>query len=74
MSVVVRGGKPYLYRPVRRNGRVTSEYVASGDEALELARMIVAVRHAAAESRRRERDEERANSSNSTVSTRNWTG
>lgn len=38
MSVVFRAGRPYLYRSVRRGGRVTSEYVASGREAVELAR------------------------------------
>src|SRR5262245_56131522 len=33
MSLVHRNGRPYLYRSVRRDGRVTSEYVASGIDA-----------------------------------------
>ena len=31
MGLVYRNGRPYLYRSVRRGGRVTSEYLASGD-------------------------------------------
>jgi hypothetical protein len=30
MSLVRRGGKTYLYRSVRRGGRVTSRYMAGG--------------------------------------------
>jgi hypothetical protein len=33
MALVRRGGKVYLYRSIRRGGRVTSEYVASGPMA-----------------------------------------
>ncbi len=33
MALVRRGGKTYLYRSVRRSGRVTSEYMASGAAA-----------------------------------------
>ncbi|MEW4569726.1 hypothetical protein AB1L88_17820 [Tautonia sp. JC769] len=39
MALVFRNGRPYLYRSVRRNGRVTSEFVASGESALLIARM-----------------------------------
>lgn len=34
MGLVYRNGRPYLYRSVRRNGRVTSEYCGSGQAAL----------------------------------------
>jgi hypothetical protein len=34
MTIVYRGGRPYAYRSVRRNGRVTSEYRGSGEFAL----------------------------------------
>jgi hypothetical protein len=37
MALVYRNGRPYLYRSVRRDGRVTSEYVACGAAALLLA-------------------------------------
>jgi hypothetical protein len=33
MGLVYRNDRPYLYRSVRRNGRVTSEYVAGGEDA-----------------------------------------
>ena len=33
MGLVYRNGRPYLYRSVRRNGRVTSEYLAGGEDA-----------------------------------------
>ncbi len=33
MALVDRNGRTYLYRSIRRNGRVTSEYVASGELA-----------------------------------------
>ncbi len=33
MGLVYRNGRPYLYRSVRRDGRVTSEYVAGGEDA-----------------------------------------
>src|SRR5262245_53376505 len=39
MTLVNRNGRPYLYRSVRRDGRATSEYVASGSDALLLARL-----------------------------------
>jgi hypothetical protein len=34
MGIVYRDGRPYLYRSKRRSGRVTSEYVGSGQDAL----------------------------------------
>ena len=34
MALIYRDGRPYLYRSTRRNGRVTSEYVAGGEAAL----------------------------------------
>jgi hypothetical protein len=39
MALVYRGGKPYLYKSVRRDGRVTSEYVASGESAVVISRI-----------------------------------
>jgi hypothetical protein len=33
MGLVYRNGRHYLYRSVRRNGRVTSEYLAGGEDA-----------------------------------------
>jgi hypothetical protein len=37
MALVYRNGRPYLYRSVRRGGRVTSEYVAGGIAAQLIA-------------------------------------
>jgi hypothetical protein len=34
MALVYRNGRPYSYKSVRRNGRVTSEYRGSGEAAL----------------------------------------
>jgi hypothetical protein len=34
MGLVYRNGRPYLYRSVWRAGRTTSQYVASGTDAL----------------------------------------
>ena len=39
MALVYRDGRPYSYRSVRRNGRVTSEYRGSGQIALLIERM-----------------------------------
>jgi hypothetical protein len=36
MSLIKRGDKQYLIRSIRRNGRVTSQYIASGDRAVQL--------------------------------------
>ena len=37
MALIYRAGRPYLYRSIRRNGRVTSEYRGSGETALLIA-------------------------------------
>ena len=37
MSLVYRDGRPYFYQSVRRAGRVTSQYVASGINAQLIA-------------------------------------
>ena len=37
MGLVYRNGRPYLYRSVRRGGRVTSEYLGRGIDALLIA-------------------------------------
>ena len=34
MALVYRNGRPYLYKSIRRGGRVTSEYRGSGETAL----------------------------------------
>jgi hypothetical protein len=34
MGLVYRNGRPYLYRSKRRGGRVTSEYLGRGEDAL----------------------------------------
>ena len=44
MALVYRGGRPYLYKSVRRGGRVTSEYVASGESAVLISRLEAAGR------------------------------
>ena len=33
MGLVYRNGRPYLYQSVRRGGRVTSQYLAGGEDA-----------------------------------------
>lgn len=37
MGLVYRNGRPYLYRSVRRGGRVTSQYLGRGEDALLIA-------------------------------------
>jgi hypothetical protein len=39
MGLVYRNGRPYLYRSIRRNGRVTSQYLAGGEDALLIDRL-----------------------------------
>ncbi len=39
MALVNRNGRPYLYKSVRRDGRVTSKCVASGEVAVLISRM-----------------------------------
>lgn len=41
MGLIYRNGRPYLYRSKRTGGRVTSEYVASGDAAQLITQMVV---------------------------------
>jgi hypothetical protein len=55
MGLVFRDGGVYLYRSVRKGGRVTSEYVASGVDA----RLIAALEDM-------ERDERRCDLNDST--------
>jgi hypothetical protein len=33
MGLVYRNGRPYLFQSIRRNGRVTSQYLAGGEDA-----------------------------------------
>ena len=37
MGLIYRDGRPYLYRSVRRGGRVTSKYLAGGIDAQLIA-------------------------------------
>jgi hypothetical protein len=39
MAMIYRDGRPYLYKSVRRDGRVTSEYVTSGAAAVLIDRL-----------------------------------
>ena len=34
MAIVYRNGRPYLYQSIRRGGRVTSQYMGRGEDAL----------------------------------------
>ncbi len=45
MALVYRNGRPYLYRSVRRGGRVTSEYMAGGVDALLIANLEADEQH-----------------------------
>jgi hypothetical protein len=56
MGLIYRDGRPDLYRSVRRDGRVTSEYVASGIDA----QLIAALEDNEREDRRSELEEIRA--------------
>lgn len=56
MALVYRDGRPYLYRSIRRAGRVTSEYVASGIDA----QLIAALEADEREGRRADREADRA--------------
>jgi hypothetical protein len=59
MALVYRNGRPYLYRSVRKGGRVTSEYQASGESALLIAAADRFDRIDEKEERERERQERR---------------
>jgi hypothetical protein len=39
MALIHRNGRSYIYRSVRRNGRVTSEYGGSGEDAYLISRL-----------------------------------
>jgi hypothetical protein len=39
MALVYRNGRPYLYRSIRRDGRVTSEYRGSGEWTIDTAKL-----------------------------------
>jgi hypothetical protein len=57
MATVFRNGRPYLYRSVRRNGRVTSEYRGSGEDARLIAALESIERDEKDAKRREERSE-----------------
>jgi hypothetical protein len=59
MAVVHRGGRTYIYRSVRRDGRVTSEYGGSGESARLIARMEAIERDERDFERWREQEERR---------------
>ena len=52
MALEIRGGKKYVYRSRRINGRVVKEYLGSGAEAEEAARRDAATRAQVAELKR----------------------
>lgn len=52
MALVYRNGRPYLYKSVRKDGRVTSEYVGSGQTALLIGRLDAIERDDREEERR----------------------
>jgi hypothetical protein len=56
MAVVYRNGRPYVYKSVRRDGRVTSEYRGSG----EIAALVGALDQIETAERDSEREEARA--------------
>ena len=56
MALVHRDGRPYLYRSIRRDGRVTSEYVASGIDSQPIAALEADER----EGQRADREADRA--------------
>ena len=58
MGLVYRNGRPYLYRSVRRGGRVTSEYVGSGVDA-QLIAALETIDHDEADFKRWQSREER---------------
>jgi hypothetical protein len=59
MALIRRGGCQFFIRSFRRNGRVTSRYLGSGEAALEAARVHTEAR-SRTEDRRRARSEELA--------------
>ena len=61
MGLVYRNGRPYLYRSVRRAGRVSSEYVGRGEDALLIAALETIERDERDFERWRERNERNDN-------------
>ena len=59
MGIVYRNGRPYLYRSKRRGGRVTSEFVASGVDALLISRLETIERDERDYKRWRERQDQK---------------
>jgi hypothetical protein len=59
MALIDRGGRTYLYRSVRRGGRVTSRYVAAGESAVMIAALEGLDHGERAERRQAERDRRR---------------
>ena len=59
MAIAHRNGRPYLYRSVRRGGRVTSEYVGQGEFALLFGALEADQREQEGALRERTRDEQR---------------
>src|SRR5271166_3304195 len=55
MAIVYRNGRPYLYRSIRREGRVTSQYLGRGKDALLINALEIIQR----EDRENERHQER---------------
>jgi hypothetical protein len=58
MATVYRNGRPYIYRSLRRDGRVTSEYGGSGEDA-RLIGDLEAIERAERDALRREEHDER---------------
>ena len=57
MALIFRNGRPRFQHSVRRGGRVTTEYRASGEVALSIARMVGIEREEHEYERGRVRDE-----------------
>jgi hypothetical protein len=59
MALVSRNGRSYFYRSIRRGGRVTSEYLGSGELAACRALCELEERESREEERRQRREERR---------------
>jgi hypothetical protein len=57
MALVYRNGRPYLYRSTRRGGRVTSQYLGKGEDALLIDAMETIEREDKDYQRHQERSE-----------------
>ena len=51
MAIVYRNGRPYLYKSIRRNGKVTSEYRGCGPDKLLFDRLEAIERQRAEDAR-----------------------